>query len=175
MMKIEKIRNHKKTIIGGLVTVCLITTLILTTSKAKYKNIQSIDLASGTINYTPSDIDLVAIYQQNASGNYDTVEIVPTSGYILSDNSYCNVNDTKDTSIKLSYINGSISINDISNRTKCYLYFDKYSAIDKIIGDISEIQEKTNFTGIATASDTGIYKAPDDYGTSYYFRGVEIN
>jgi len=31
---------------------------------------------------------------------------------------------------------------------------------------------KIEFTGIATVDDTGIYEAPDDYGTSYYFRGL---
>jgi len=156
-----------------LITLVVIVTLILATSKSKYKNIQTLDLVNGTINYTPADIDLVAIQIENETGEYEATSIVPVSGYILSDKSYCNVNGAKDTSIKLSYVNGSVSINDISKKVKCYLYFDKYSAIDKIIGDNTSIEEKTEFTGIATSADTGIYSAPDDYGTSYYFRGLE--
>jgi len=173
-MKLEKTENYKKIIIGGLIAVGITATLILTTSKAKYKNVQSMDLASGTINYTSADIDLVAIYQQNASGEYESTSSIPTSDYTLSNNSYCNVNGEKDTSIKLSYENGLISINDITKRTKCTLYFDKIKGetiINKIISQSKG--EKTSFTGIADSSDTGVYSAPDDYGTSYYFRGVE--
>ena len=175
-MKLEKIKNHKKIIIGGLITVGIITTLILTTSKAKYKNIETLDLVNGTINYTPADIDLVAIQIENEAGEYEATNTVPVSGYTLNDKSYCNVNGTKDTSITLTYENGLIGISDITKRTKCYLYFDKQTippTIETIVGDTTNIEEKIEFTGIATSTDTGIYSAPDDYGTSYYFRGVE--
>ncbi len=174
-MKIEglKLKRKKQILAISLAFFSIIATLILVTTKAKYKNIQTMDLVNGTINYTPADINLVAIQIENDIGEYEVSNAVPSEGYTLSDKSYCNVNGTKDTSIKLSYINGSVSVNDISKKTKCYLYFDKYSAIDTIIGDITGIEEKIEFTGIATSSDTGIYSAPDDYGTSYYFRGLE--
>jgi len=158
-----------------LIILGIIGTLILTTSKAKYKNIQTLDLVNGTINYTPADIDLVAIYQKNDSGAYESVATVPASGYILSDTSYCNVNGEKDTSINITYQNGKVGIGNITKKVKCYLYFDKkVSASDTIIGDLNPT-EKTSFTGIATSTDTGIFKAPDDYGISYYFRGVETS
>jgi len=159
-----------------LIILGIIGTLILTTSKAKYKNIQTLDLVNGTINYTPADIDLVAIQIENDNGEYETTDTIPSSGYNLSDKSYCNVNGNKDESINLTYESGKIGVNNISKKVKCYLYFDKKStasAGDTIIGDITSKVEKVSFTGIATSSDTGIFKAPDDYGTSYYFRGLE--
>jgi len=152
----------------------IIATLVLITSKAKYKNIETMDLVNGIINYTPADIDLVAIQIENDNGEYEVTDTIPSSGYILSDTSYCNVNGEKDTSIKLTYANGLIGISDITKKVKCYLYFNKkVSALDIIIGDTTNIEEKIEFTGITTSTDTGIYSAPDDYGTSYYFRGVE--
>jgi len=175
-MKLEKIKNHKKIIIGGLITVGIITTLILTTSKAKYKNIETLDLVNGIINYTPADIDLVAIQIENEAGEYEDTSAVPTSGYALSDKSYCNVNGEKDTSITLTYESDKIGVSNISKKIKCYLFFDKkVSAVDKVIGDTDIIKDKTDINGLATARDTGIYSASDDYGTSYYFRGIEGN
>jgi len=151
----------------------IIATLVLITSKAKYKNIETMDLVNGIINYTPADIDLVAIQIENDNGEYETTDTIPSSGYNLSDKSYCNVNGNKDESINLTYESGKIGVNNISKKVKCYLYFDiKISASDTIVGNLNPT-EKVSFTGIATSSDTGIYKAPDDYGTSYYFRGLE--
>ena len=170
-MKLEKTENYKRIIIGGLIAVVVITTLILTTSKAKYKNVQSIDLASGTINYTPADIDLVAIQIENDNGEYLASNAVPISGYALSNKSYCNVNGEKDTDINIVYQNGKIGINNVAKKAKYYLYFDQ--GIKTAIGIIKDNGEKISFTGIADSSDTGIYKAPDDYGTSYYYRGLE--
>ena len=170
-MKLEKIRNHKKIVIGGLIAVGIIATLILITSKAKYKNIQTLDLVNGTINYTPADIDLVAIQIENDNGEYETTDTIPSGGYILSNTSYCNVNGEKDTSINIIYENGEVSLTKIKKKSKCYLYFKKINAVDTIIGDTTGIEEKIKFTRTATGEDTGVYKVPDDYGTSYYFRG----
>ena len=54
-MQFERIRkNHKrKIIIGGLILVCVISAITITTTRAKYKITQDIPLARGTVNYNP--------------------------------------------------------------------------------------------------------------------------
>ena len=54
-MQFERIRkNHKrKIIIGGLILVCVISAITITTTRAKYKITQDIPLAKGTVNYNP--------------------------------------------------------------------------------------------------------------------------
>ncbi len=171
-MNIKKVNGSRKerTIIFVLVFLIVGVTLILVTSMAKYKSVQTIELANGIINYVPADIDIVAVYQQNDSGEYEMTNTVPTSGYTLSDKSYCNANGVKDTNVVLTYQDGKLGVSNISKKVKCYLYFDK--GVMTAIGNIVNADKKIEFTGIATVDDTGIYEAPDDYGTSYYFRGL---
>ncbi len=54
-MQFERIRkSHKrKIIIGGLILVCVISAITITTTRAKYKITQDIPLAKGTVNYNP--------------------------------------------------------------------------------------------------------------------------
>jgi len=172
-MKIEKIRNHKRIIVGGLITLGVITTLILTTSKAKYKNIQTMDLVNGTINYKPYDFKVMAMYKNDGSGDVEISEM-PSSGYIINESkSYCTLDNTnKDTNATLKTIDGNHVIENLSKNDKCYLYFDKSTNLIATIKEGAK-EEKTEFTGVATEADTGVYTAPDDYGTSYYFRGIE--
>jgi len=102
-MKLEKIKNHKKIVIGGLITLGFITTLILTTSKAKYKNVQTLDLVNGTINYKPYDFKVMAMYKNDGSGDVEINEM-PSSGYIINESkSYCYTTDSNnhDSNAKL--------------------------------------------------------------------------
>ena len=39
---------------------------------------------NGTINYTPYDLKMVAMYQEE-NGDYESIDIVPTSGYSLNE------------------------------------------------------------------------------------------
>jgi len=176
-MKIEKIRNHKRIIVGGLITLGVITTLILTTSKAKYKNIQTMDLVNGTINYKPYDFKVMAMYKNDGSGDIEINEM-PSSDYSINESkSYCYTTDSNnhDSNPKLYTLSsGEHVIANLDKNGKCYLYFDiKNFAEDIIIEDKTGIVQRINFTGIAEGNDTGMYSAPDDYGTSYYFRGLE--
>ena len=154
--------------------VGVLITLLLITSSAKYKNIQSINLASGTINYKPYDFKIISMYKNDGSGDVE-INKMPSTGYIINESkSYCTLNGTnKDTSAVLKTIDNHHVIENLSKNEKCYLYFDR--GVNTSIGNIKHRGEKITFTGIATSSDTGIYSAPDDYGTSYYFRGVEGN
>ena len=152
--------------------VGVLITLLLITSSAKYKNIQSINLASGTINYKPYDFKIISMYKNDGSGDVE-INKMPSTGYIINESkSYCTLNGTnKDTSAVLKTIDNHHVIENLSKNEKCYLYFDR--GVNTSIGNIKHRGEKITFTGIATSSDTGIYSAPDDYGTSYYFRGLE--
>jgi len=175
-----KLSSHKHLLVGSIAVFLVLVIALTFYSYAKYKNVQSIDLANGVINYKVPDFNIVALKLQTEEGkdSYTDATKIPDSGYTInSTKSYCNVGGSKDTNAKL-YTNesGEHVIGGLQVGSKCYLYFDKKStasAGDTIIGDITSKVEKVSFTGIATSSDTGIFKAPDDYGTSYYFRGLE--
>ena len=104
-MEIETLKKShlKRNIVIAVVLVAIISTIILTFTKAKYKTTESIPLVNGTINYTPYDLKMVAMYQEE-NGDYKSIDTVPTSGYILNEEkSYCEVNDNKDESISMEY------------------------------------------------------------------------
>jgi len=115
------------------------------------------------------DITILAAYIEGEDGTYTETKDLPTEGYTINtEKSVCSHN------AKPSTYNGKLLIDNLTKSgTSCNLYYDKGSTINGLLGDLSGKIEKTSFTGIATSSDTGIYKAPDDYGTSYYFRGLE--
>ena len=78
----------------------LITAIILNFTRAKYRVTQSIPLVTGTIHYTPYDFKMVAMYQMNETGEYVSIDKVPTSGYALNtEESYCIVDGKKDDDI----------------------------------------------------------------------------
>ena len=55
--------KHRIYLLCGIVcVVVLMVTLIVTTSKAKYRTTQSIPFIQGTINYSPYDYRTVAMY-----------------------------------------------------------------------------------------------------------------
>ena len=129
-MQFERIRkNHKKKIIiGGILLVCVISAITITTTRAKYKLTQDLKLAEGNVNYKVPDLNMVAVYQGegNSDTDYTAVETVPTSGYTLnSTRSYCAVGGTKDATIGIAYAGGKVTISNLVRKgTKCYLYFD---------------------------------------------------
>jgi len=103
-------------------------------------------------------------------GIYESTNTFPTSGYKLNEEKSVCSNGAKPSMTSPN----SLNIANLNGSTKCYLYFDKLNGL--ILADEMKKQSKgeyTEFTGKATEADTGIYTAPDDYGTSYYFRGVE--
>ena len=85
-MKIEILKRNylKRNIIIGIVAVLFIGKCTLTFTKAKYRTTESIPLVNGTINYTPYDLKMVAMYQEE-NGDYESIDIVPTSGYSLNE------------------------------------------------------------------------------------------
>ena len=81
-MKFEVLkRSHlKRNILIGVVVVLVLSAIVLTFTKAKYKITESIPLVNGTINYELSDFNLIGAYIQEGD-NYIQVNEIPTSGY----------------------------------------------------------------------------------------------
>ena len=181
MMEFQTLkRSHlKRNILIGLFVVAVISAIILNFTRAKYRVTQSIPLVNGTINYKLADLNVVAMYQANESGGYDSIDTVPDSGYVLSEEkSYCEVDGEKDESITMSYDEGIVYIDIKKKGTKCYLYFDEYvppQTMQEILAGYNK-STRTDFSTTVTASSTKtVYSATDwtnktSY-TSYYFAG----
>ena len=125
-MKFEVLKGShmKRNIIVGILVVAIISACVLTFTRAKYRITQSIQIVNGQINFKPYDFKTVAIYVEDTSGEFIDQDEVPLSGYDLNlEKSYCTSNDELDTSIEISYNIGTITIDNISKKTKCYLYF----------------------------------------------------
>ena len=118
--------KHRIYLLCGIVCiVVLMVTLIVTTSKAKYRTTESIPLIQGTINFSPSDLNLMAVYL-NKNGDTISSDKVPHVGYTLNtEQSICEVNNEKDEAIEIVYENGYLYVNKLSYKgTKCTAYFD---------------------------------------------------
>ena len=153
--------------------------IVLGITFAKYRVARSIPLASGTINYVPYDFSILTMYQQNDSGEYEEVTIMPdASSYTINtEQSYCDVNGTKDGNAVLETIDGHHTIANLQVGSKCYVYFDTSTASnpgDTILGNVEVNEGTPNFSQTAT-TDEGVYKTEDNLGTSYYFRGAVTN
>ena len=175
-MEIETLkRSHlKRNIVIAVVVVAIISAIILTFTRAKFKNTESIPLVNGTINYSLADLNIVAIKVEGKE-----VDTLPDGNYELTSESYCTINNEKDNNIKLSYDSESktLTVTPMTKKgTKCYLYFDEQKILlaDAIKRDNQINSENPNFASVATTND-GVYKAEDDWGDSYYFRGAVTN
>ena len=76
-IEFETLHSNKHRIYFLICFVCVVVLLvvfIVGRSQAKYRVTQSIPLVNGTINYTPYDFKLVAMYQQNDSGEYESID-----------------------------------------------------------------------------------------------------
>ena len=176
-MKFEILKKShlKRNIVIGVVVIGVISAVILNFTKAKYRTTQSIPLVSGTINYTPYDFKMVAMYQKEDGGEYVSVDQVPTSGYTLNtEQSYCEVNGKKDSNIEIEYTNGKINFLGMTIKgTKCTLYFDEVVAVsDTLLANYPTKLTRNSFTSTVTNTTTGtIYYADTSKGRTYYFAG----
>ena len=138
-MKFETIHfNKKKKMIAIVIFAFVIgITIGLVTSKAAYRTTESINIATGTIDYNPGDLNILAvkIQKENTTGteesDYETSNVVPTGNYALNrTKSYCNYNNNgTPTNINTKfYYDNTLGIVDIrieKKGTKCYLYYDR--------------------------------------------------
>ena len=117
-------RSHlKRNILIAVAIVFILSAIILTFTRAKYKTTESIPLLNGTINYTLADLNIVAMYVDG-----EQVDTLPNGKHTLTSESYCtNEDDEKDESITLSYDSATqgLSVSPLTKKgTKCYLYFE---------------------------------------------------
>ena len=115
------------------------------------------------------DINILAVYIGDETGNYTETTDIPQSGYVLSEKSTCSNNAT----VRMEN-NELITSNLTKSGTSCYLYFNKLKTVNTILGNIEVNPEiKTKFDKTAT-TDEGIQQVSDGMygGTSYYWRGA---
>ena len=193
-MKIERLDIDSKInkiifVVGFILAIILVIVINYITSLARYRNTESIELASGNISYNKADLNIIAMYQEkddyvSEDDKYTNINKIPTSGYKLSSQSYCEVGKQRVEEAEFTLNEKGITIANLQEKgTKCYIYFDsmaremlakletskgsKYT-IDAMPNPITGIydEQKENPKG-----KEKLYTSPDNYGTSYVFRG----
>ncbi len=118
----------KRNIIIAVIIILILSAVILTFTKAKYKTTVSIPLVNGTINYDLSDLNLIGAYIQEGD-DYTPTNEIPLSGYEFNgEKSYCTINNERDDTITLSFdmTTQNLTVTPLTTKgTKCYLYFDE--------------------------------------------------
>ncbi len=175
-MNFEKLNAKNKNVflfylLCGVVLLVAVCSIF---SYAKYQNIEDIELVKGEVNYKIPDFKMMAMYQNN-NGSYEEVSELPGKNYKINESkSYCTINNVdKDNKAKL-YTDkyGQHVIESISKNDKCYLYFDKNTEIvNTVLGSI-EVNNYTPDFSLTATTDEGIFKAEDNDGISYYWRGA---
>ena len=134
-------RSHvKRNIVIAVIIILILSAIILTFTKAKYKTTASIPLVNGTINYDLSDLNLIGVYIQEGEEYIQTNEI-PSSGYEFnSEKSYCTVNNENiDVTLNYDIETQNLTVTPLTKKgTKCYLYFDEASSATDVIEDTYE-------------------------------------
>ena len=203
-MKFETLSSGKKRFwkrlsLGiSLFAVVLVGVLTLCFSYAKYRNTESIELASGTVNFSLADFNLLAVNVKHVdeygalTGDYGR-EDVPIGNYKINDQSYCEVGEQKvygtssDGSVNVEYTGTSLTFSGVNkSNTKCYIYLDEYSPAKEMLAKLETARSHTFTIEKMPSPITGAYKgptedqdiskdklyiSPDNYGTSYVFRG----
>ncbi len=118
------------------------------------------------------DITIIGTYIEE-NGEYKKTNSIPSEGYELNtEQSTCSNNAT----VGWDSSNNRVYVENLNTSgTECTLYYDEVIlASDIILGKVTINESTPDFSQIAT-TDEGVYKAEDDLGTSYYFRGAVTN
>ena len=176
--KVLKRNNIKRNVIIVIFIIVIISAVILNYTLAKYRVTDSVPIIHSEINYTPYDFKIMAMYQEDDTGEYIEIEQMPSSGYVINEEkSYCTLdNVNKDNEAKLyTNDNGEHVFSGLKKSSKCYLYFDEYIqgyTISEIIADYN-IGNRGSFASAYTVATTNIvFQTTDWKGTSYYFAGA---
>ena len=114
-------KSHlKRNIIIGVVAVLIISAIVLNFTRAKYRTTQSIPLVNGTINYSASDLNIIAITIDG-----EKADTIPVGNYMLLDSSYCTI-DGEEAEVEISWDAKTQTLTLIpftTRGTKCYLDF----------------------------------------------------
>ena len=164
-MKYEVLkRSHlKRNIIIALIVVGVISAIILNFTRAKYRTTESIPLIQGTINFSPSDFNILAFYLNKGTETI-SADKAPHVGYTLNtEQSTCEVND-KDAGGEIVYEDGNLSFMNMNYKgTKCSVYFDLIPDSDKPV---------INTINSSSDNDTSVtieLNATDNIGIYYYY------
>ena len=195
-MKLEKFKEKKNkrkfTVIFTVGCIMLLAGVFLYTSFAIFTEEKQFNVINGQYQ-DPGDL-YYAIYVDDKISN-----TIPSkdSGYTLdTEKSSCNngVTMSWDDESWSTLVNFTNYQAENMSRTKCTLYFKQQSAYDKCIAEgkdeftcniITNVDTNGNCptvnedgtVSVTSAESTNGYicSAPDDYGTSYYYRGTVTN
>jgi len=180
-MQFEVIRkSHKKEIIiGVIVLVTIAIVFIVQLSFAKYKAVKNMPIVSGTVNYKIPDFKIMAMYKNDGDGDIE-ITTMPESGYeINKEKSYCTTDNINKVYNKMyTDYKGNHIITGLEKDSKCYIYFDKSlcsGSACKTILENGTVNDGTPDFSKAATTDEGIFKAQDDDGDTYYWRGAVTN
>ena len=155
-MKIETLKQNKKIVIIIIVGITLFSIGVLSLSLAKYRSTNSINIAKGTIKYNRPDLYLAEVYVANDAGEYELASEVPSSGYVLNEDTTKTKCENKDGSladITITYESGSLTFSKlVTGGVKCYVYLDKKS-ISSVLPD-GKPTDDNMFAGI---TGDGVY------------------
>lgn len=159
-------KNHlKRNILIAVSVVLILSAVILTFTKAKYRTTQSMPLLQGTINFSTYDFNVVAMYLNKGDETVSTKK-APHVGYTLnSEQSSCVVGDAVAEGTEIVYENGNLYFNQANYvGTKCTVYFDLIpDSEDPVINSLSIEYGDSSITVKANATDNiGIF--------NYYFK-----
>ena len=193
-MEFERIRkNHKrKIIIGGLILVCVISAITITTTRAKYKLTQDIPLAKGMVNYNP-DKEKPVVSNIVASVTETEINVTVSANdnigvteywYSIDNGSFVkgSGNTYKFTGLAAGsthtvkvYVKDAAG-NQSTTTTKSNITTEKPTGSETILGNITVKPGTPTFSNAAT-TDEGVYKVSDGMygGYSYYWRGAVTN
>ena len=120
--EVLKKSNLKRNILIAIVVVAIISAIVLNFTQAKYRVTESIPLIQGTINFSPSDLNIVAMYlNQDGAIPAGETDIAPKFGYTLNEEqSFCEVNDEKIENAAFTYECGLLGFYNLNRKgTKC--------------------------------------------------------
>ena len=176
-MEIETLkRSHlKRNIIIGILVIAIISAVILTFTRAKYRVTESIPLVNGTIKYSLPDLNIVGLYIDGV----EATELDSSKTYTLDTvQSTCTYKDGSTIdNLNISYDSetGNLTITPFTNKgTKCTLYFEEYNPTvgDTILANYPTQLTRNDFSTTVTNTTTGtIYYADTSKGRTYYFAG----
>ena len=190
-MKLEKFKERDNKKVGILIftvsCILLITGVYLYSSFAIYEQDQNFNVINGTVE-DPGDLYFAFYVDDVISKTMPSKD----SGYVLdTEKSSC----TNGATPVLNKDTWSIKVNNLTmTHTKCTLYFKESTPYDECVskygadsiqcGIIADVDTE----GCPTVNDDGtvqvtgeesengyLCSAPDDYGTSYYYRGNVTN
>ncbi|MCM1053705.1 MAG: hypothetical protein NC483_07015, partial [Ruminococcus sp.] len=176
-MKLGKLKDNKKVIYGVMLVLLLILSVTMLVSRARYRVTAIYELAEGTVKSNPYDFNIISMYISDDSANYEEINIMPNSGYVINDEkSFCYIGnkDNIDRDAKLyTNSNGEHIISNLIKGDKCILYFDKtFTMEERLANYYTNKSERNTFNeSFVTTTSNTVFTASDDDGTSYYFGG----